>query len=85
MKNVGVLVRPMPSASSASSWTRDRSPSRASELRYARIPALKSQLEQAERSLIEKQEDGAILKEAKEVVEGAPKGVLVGARVLASL
>ncbi len=37
--------------------------SRASELRYARIPALKSQLEQAERSLIEKQEDGAILKE----------------------
>lgn len=37
--------------------------SRASELRYARIPVLKSQLDEAERSLIEKQEDGAILKE----------------------
>ena len=37
--------------------------SRASELRYATIPALRAQLEEAERLLNERQQDGAILKE----------------------
>jgi len=37
--------------------------SRASELRYATIPNLRAQLEEAERQLNELQEDGAILKE----------------------
>ena len=37
--------------------------SRASELRYATIPQLRSKLEEAERILAEREEDGAILKE----------------------
>ena len=37
--------------------------SRASELRYATIPALRRQLEEAEQMLNERQDDGAILKE----------------------
>ncbi len=43
--------------------TREGDLSRASELRYATIPALKARLEEAERTLNEKQADGAILKE----------------------
>ena len=43
--------------------TREGDLSLASEIRYARIPELKKQLEAAERALNEKQEDGAILKE----------------------
>ena len=37
--------------------------SRASELRYATIPQLRAKLEEAERTLSEREEDGAILKE----------------------
>ena len=43
--------------------TREGDLSLASEIRYARIPELKKQLEEAERVLNEKQDDGAILKE----------------------
>ncbi|MEG2726130.1 MAG: ATP-dependent chaperone ClpB [Eggerthellaceae bacterium] len=43
--------------------TREGDLSRASELRYARIPELQSKLQQAEEALNVKQEDGAILKE----------------------
>ena len=43
--------------------TRDGDLSRASELRYATIPDLRKQLEEAEAELNAKQEDGAILKE----------------------
>ncbi|MEG0095916.1 MAG: ATP-dependent chaperone ClpB [Raoultibacter sp.] len=43
--------------------TREGDLSRASELRYARIPELQRQLQQAEEALNVKQEDGAILKE----------------------
>lgn len=43
--------------------TREGDLSRASELRYARIPAMQSQLEEAEKRLNEKHEDGALLKE----------------------
>ena len=42
---------------------RDGDLSRASELRYATIPALRQQLEDAERQLNERQEDDALLKE----------------------
>ncbi len=48
--------------------TREGDLSLASEIRYARIPELKKRLEEAERVLNEKQDDGAILKE--EVSEG---------------
>ena len=43
--------------------TREGDLSLASEIRYARIPELKKRLEEAERVLNEKQDDGAILKE----------------------
>ena len=43
--------------------TREGDLSLASEIRYARIPELKKRLEEAERILNEKQDDGAILKE----------------------
>ena len=43
--------------------TREGDLSRASELRYARIPELKKQLEAAEATLNARQEDGAILRE----------------------
>ncbi|HIT45718.1 MAG TPA: ATP-dependent chaperone ClpB [Candidatus Aphodovivens excrementavium] len=43
--------------------TREGDLSLASEIRYARIPDLKKKLEEAERVLNEKQDDGAILKE----------------------
>ncbi len=43
--------------------TRDGDLSRASELRYARIPELKARLEAAERDLNARQENGALLKE----------------------
>ena len=43
--------------------TREGDLSLASEIRYARIPELKKQLEEAERVLNEKQDNGAILKE----------------------
>ncbi len=43
--------------------TREGDLSRASELRYARIPELQQRLEEAEEILRNKQEDGAILKE----------------------
>ncbi|MGI6045814.1 MAG: ATP-dependent chaperone ClpB [Eggerthellaceae bacterium] len=43
--------------------TRDGDLSRASELRYARIPELQKQLSEAEDTLNARQEDGAILKE----------------------
>ncbi len=43
--------------------TRDGDLSRASELRYARIPELKAQLDRAERDLNARQESGALLKE----------------------
>ena len=43
--------------------TREGDLSRASEIRYATIPDLKKQLEEAEATLNQKQDDGAILKE----------------------
>ncbi len=43
--------------------TREGNLSKASELRYARIPELKKQLEEAEKRLNERQESGALLKE----------------------
>ena len=52
--------------------TREGNLSQASEIRYSQIPDLEKRLEEAEKLLVKKQEEGAILKEevtSEEVAE----------------